>query len=401
MNDTPRLHTAGPALLERARGLRPLIEGEAAAAEAQGRLTTAVVDALHDAGLFGIWVPTPLGGAELSPSELLAVFAELSYADPSTGWVVMATTLENGTAGAYLGDDAVERIFQGPRTPLFAGQGTRPGTAVREDGGFRLSGQWSFASGMPHAQYVHSLGAVEGTGEVRIFITSAEDVKTLGNWDVLGLRATGSVDYAIDGVFVPESQTHLFTENEPLRGGAIYRLGVLDQALICHSGWALGVGRRLLDELIRYAGARAGRPGQLAGSDAFHTDFGRAEATFRAARALVHETWQDAERTLDSGRTLGVRQETMVRLALNHVTSAVAEVARFVYASGGTSALRDGLIQRLFRDVHAGTAHITSGPQVLRECGRELAGLAAGESWVVLALETGERDDVDAGAPGI
>jgi hypothetical protein len=76
-----------------------------------------------------------------------------------------------------------------------------------------------------------------------------------------------------------------------------------------------------------------------------------------------------------------------VRLALNHVTSTVAEVARFVYASGGTSALRDGLIQRLFRDVHAGTAHITSGPQSLRECGRELAGLAPGQSWAFFALE--------------
>ncbi|MCG5218017.1 acyl-CoA dehydrogenase family protein [Streptosporangium sp. KLBMP 9127] len=387
MSDTPRLHTAGTTMLDRARELRPLIEREAATAEAQGRLTTPVVDALHEAGLFGVWVPAPLGGAELSPRELLAVFEELSYADPSTGWVVMATTLENGTAGAYLGDEAIERIFKGPRMPVFAGQGTRPGTAVREDGGFRLSGRWSFASGMPHAQYVHSLGAIEGTDETRIFITPIEDVEMLGNWDVLGLRATGSIDYAIDGAFVPESQTHVFAQNEPLRGGVIYRLGLLDQALICHSGWALGVGRRLLDELIRYAGARAGRPGQIAGSDAFHADFARTEATFRAATALVHGTWDATERTLESGRTLDVREETMVRLALNHITSTVAEVARFVYASGGTSALRDGLIQRLFRDVHAGTAHITSGPQVLQECGRELAGLAPDESWTIFALQ--------------
>ncbi|GAA3549470.1 acyl-CoA dehydrogenase family protein [Nonomuraea rosea] len=387
MSDTPRLHTAGTTLLDRARELRPLIEREADAAEAQGRLTDPVVDALHESGLFGEWVPVSLGGAELSPQELIAVIEEVSYADASTGWVLMATTLENGTAGAYLGDAAVERIFKGPRMPVFAGQGTRPGVAVPEEGGFRLSGQWSFASGMPHAQYAHSLGAVEGTDEMRICITPIEDVKMLGNWDVLGLRATGSIDYAIDGVFVPESQTHVFTQDEPLRGGALYRLGVLDQALICHSGWALGVGRRLLDELGRHAAARAGRPGQIAGSDAFHADFARAEAKFRAARALVRETWADAERALDSGQWLDVRQETMVRLVLNHVTSTIAEVARFVYASGGTSAVRDGLIQRLFRDVHAGTAHITSGPQVLQECGRELAGLAPGASWVVFALE--------------
>lgn len=387
MSDTPRLHRAGPAALERARELRPLIEREAATAEALGRLTDPVVDALHEAGLFRIWVPEPLGGAELSPTELLAVFEELTYADPSTGWVVMATTLENGTAGAYLGDDAVERMFSGPRAPLIAGQGTRPGVAVPEDGGFRLTGQWGFASGMLHAQYAHSLGAVEGTDEARICITPIEDVKMLGNWDVLGLRATGSVDYAIEDAFVPESYTHVFTLDEPLRGGAIYRLGLVDQALICHSGWALGLGRRLLDELARHARARTGRPGQLAGSDAFHADFARAEAGFRAAAALVRQTWDDAERALEAGRRLGVRQETMVRLALNHVTSTLSGVARFVHASCATTALRDGLVQRLFRDAHAGAAHITSGPQVLAGCGRELAGLAPGASWVVFALE--------------
>ncbi|MEV4170247.1 acyl-CoA dehydrogenase family protein [Nonomuraea sp. NPDC049709] len=387
MSDTPRLHSAGTTLLDRARELRPLIEGEAAEAEEQGRLTTPVVDALHEAGLFGLWVPEALGGAESSPRELLAVFEQLSYADPSTGWVVMATNLENGTAGAYLGDEAVEQMFKGPRMPLIAGQGTRAGIAVRENGGFRLTGQWGFASGMYHSQYAHSLGAIEGTDEVRIFITPVEDVKMLGNWDVLGLRATGSIDYSIDGAFVPEPYTHVFDLDEPLRGGAIYRLGLLDQALICHTGWALGVGRRLLDELARYAAARTGRPGQIADTNAFHADFARAEAKFRAAKALVRETWEDTERTLDSGGTLDVRQETMMRLTLNHLTAMLAEVAGFVYASGGTSALRDGLIQRLFRDVHAGTQHILSGPQMLQECGRELAGLAQGQSWAITTLE--------------
>ncbi|MFC5825290.1 acyl-CoA dehydrogenase family protein [Nonomuraea insulae] len=387
MTTTPQLHRAGPALLERARDLRPLIEREADAAEAQGRLTDPVVDALHEAGITGMWAPAPLGGAELAPTELLAVIEELSYADASTGWVAMITTFENGAAGAYLGDEAVERIFKGPWIPLFAGQGTRPGTAVPVDGGFRLTGRWSFGSGMSHAQYTHSLAIVEGTGEPRMFVTPVENVTMLGNWDVLGLRATGSIDYAIEDVFVPESQTHSLAQNEPLRGGAIYRLGVLDEAMLCHSGWALGVGRRLLDELIRHTGARAGRPGQIAGSDAFHTDVARTEAEFRAAAALVHQTWHDIERTLESGGRLDVRQETMVRLALNHITSTVAEVSRFVYTSGGTTALRSGLIQRLFRDVHAGMAHITSGPAVLAACGRELAGLAPGESWVVLGLE--------------
>ncbi|GAA5083743.1 alkylation response protein AidB-like acyl-CoA dehydrogenase [Thermocatellispora tengchongensis] len=386
---TLRLHTGGGAaeLVARARALEEVIAGEARAAEERGRLTDGVVEALHDAGIFGMWLPAPLGGAELSPGELIDVLAAVSYADPSTGWVVMATAMVTGTAGAYLGEEAVREIFGGGgRLPLIAGQGTRAGTAVREDGGYRLSGRWSFGSGILHSSYAHSLGVVEDTGEGRIFITPMEDVKLLGNWDVLGLRATGSVDYAIDGAFVPEAYTHVVTCDMPLRGGALYRLGVLDQALVCHSGWAVGVGRRLLDELGAHARARAGRAGQLAGSDAFHTGYARAEAGFRAAEALVREAWGDAERTLDAGEALSVRQETLIRLALNHITWTLAGVADFVYASCGTSALRDGPVQRLFRDVHTGTQHITSGPRVLAECGRELAGLAPGHVWHILDL---------------
>ena len=259
MTDTT---TTTPDLLAEAQRLEALIDEHAAEGDERGRLSDPVVDALHDARIFGMWVPKELGGSELDPVSSLKVIDQLAYADPSTGWVTMAAGLAIGTGAAYLGDQAVEEIFGGERFPVIAGQGTRPGTAVAQDGGHLLSGSWQFASGIKHSGFIHTLGVVEGTGEPRIFVLPVEQATLIDNWDVMGLRATGSIDYEIDSVFVPEHFSHFAVTETPERGGDLYRLGIINIAGICHSGWALGIARRLIDELAKMVQAKAGRPGR-------------------------------------------------------------------------------------------------------------------------------------------
>lgn len=377
--------TAGSDLVERARGLRSLIDEHADAGDARGELAPEVVDALHENRIFGMWVPQSLGGSELNPIASLELIEELTAADASTGWVTMAASLAIGTGGAYLGDEAVEQLFSGERFPVIAGQGTRPGKATTTDGGFLLSGSWSFASGIKHSGYIHTLAIIEETGEPRIFVLPVGEATLIDNWDVMGLRATGSIDYTIDNVFVPEAYTH-FAVSESTDRGALYALGIIHIAAICHTGWALGVARRMLEELRSSAQAKTGRPGQMVDSDSFHGDYARAESSYRAARAFAFETWRDVEAALDHGEPLSVRQKTIVRLVINQVTSAAHDVCMFVYKAGGTSALRAGTIQRYFRDMHAGTQHVIPGQAVLQRCGRELAGLAPGADWVFLEL---------------
>ena len=380
-----------------APGTTTLIDGAAAVAaiadehadsgDQQGRLAGPVVEALHREGLYGMWVPRTIpGGAELDVVSSLQIIEKVSYGDPSAGWVLMASALAIGTGAAYLGDAAVDALFAGSRMPVIAGQGTRPGTAVARDGGFLLTGSWSFASGIRHATHIHTLGVIEGTGEPRIFVLPVEQATLVDNWDVLGLRGTGSIDYRIEQVFVPEEYTHFAVTASPRRGGSLYTIGIVGFAVICHSAWACGIGRRLLDELTKKVRSGVGRSGTLAESDAFHEQYARAEGAYRAARALVYETWGDVKQTLDRGDTLSTRQHTTMRLAMAHATWSCHDVADFVYKSAGTVALRSGTIQRLFRDMHAGTQHITSAPPVIRNAGRELAGLAPGKSWVFLDL---------------
>jgi alkylation response protein AidB-like acyl-CoA dehydrogenase len=374
-------------MTNRAKAVAAIASEYAEAGDRDGQLAAPVVEALHREGLLGLWVPRSLrGGLELGPLPSLQVLEDVSYGDPSTGWVLMAAALATGTGAAFLGDAAVAQLFGHDRLPVIAGQGTRPGTATAVPGGFRLTGSWSFASGIKHASHIHTLGIVSATGEARIFVLPVTQATLIDNWDVLGLRATGSIDYRVDDVFVPDAFTHLATTESPRRGGSVYSLGIIGLAILCHSGWAAGIGRRVLDELANKVRAGVGRTGTLAGSEAFHEQYAKAEGKYRAARAFVREAWSDVSAALDTGTPPSVRQHTLIRLALANLTWSCHEVAEFAYTAAGTVALRSGTLQRLFRDVHAGTQHITSAPPVIRNAGRELAGVAGNTKWLFLDL---------------
>jgi alkylation response protein AidB-like acyl-CoA dehydrogenase len=335
-----------------------------------------------------MWVPKSVGGSELDPTDSLQVIENLAWGDPSAGWVLMAAALAVGTGAAYLEQSAVDELFGGERFPVIAGQGTRPGTAVPHEDGFLLSGSWSFASGIRHGTHIHTLGLISTTGEPRIFVLPVEKAELIDNWDVMGLRATGSIDYKIDSVYVPEPYTHFAVTDVPKRGGYLYRVGIIGFAAMCHSGWACGIGRRLLDELAGNVRSRGGLENPQGASDSFQQGYAKAEGTYRAARALVYETWQDIEDTLRRGNALSTRQHTLMRLAMTHVTWASHDVATFVYKHSGTNALRASTIQRLFRDMHAGTQHVVASPPVFAAIGRELAGLLDPAKWQFLNLES-------------
>jgi len=374
-------------LPERAKQIAKIASQHAEYADENGRLAEPVVDALHEHQMFGMWVPKSVpGGAELDPISSLETIANLAYGDPSAGWVMMAASLAVGTGAAYLEDSAVEELFGGERMPVIAGQGTRPGKAVTHDGGYRLTGSWGFASGLKHSTHIHTLGIIEETGEPRIFVLPVEEATLIDNWDVMGLRGTGSIDYKTDNVFVPEAYTHFAVTETPKRGGALYTVGIIGFAAMCHSGWALGIGRRLLDELGELVGQRGGAKGPQGSSPSFQEQYARAEATYRSAKSYVLESWGDAWETMTRGDSPSVRQHTLIRSAMVHVTHSAHEVAKFVYQSAGTAGLRAGTVQRLFRDMHAGTQHVIASPPVQQAIGRELAGFAEGQRWQFLNL---------------
>ncbi|MCZ2849224.1 acyl-CoA dehydrogenase family protein [Modestobacter sp. VKM Ac-2978] len=374
------------AVLHDAAALHDLVDAHGPENDRAGRIAEPVVEALYASGAISVFTPRGLGGAEMSPRQSMDLFRTLSYADPSTGWVTMALGLATGLAGAFFDRDTAEELFATPRLGI-AGQGTRPGRAVPVDGGHLLSGEWAFASGIKHATHLHTAAADTATGESRFFIVPVEQVTFIENWDVLGLRGTGSIDYTLSDVFVPASHSYPSLSTEPVTGGDLYRIGIGNFASLNHGAWALGVGRRLLDELAAVVRAKAGQPGGQASSDSFAEQYAAAEVRLRAAQALLYEVWEEIEAVLAAGDALPLRLETLNRAALNNATWSTHAIAEFVYKSGGTGALRSGTIQRLFRDVHGGTQHISSSPMIMQSAGRELAGLADGKRWVHFSLK--------------
>ncbi|MFC4003228.1 acyl-CoA dehydrogenase family protein [Prauserella oleivorans] len=378
------------ALQRRLDAITPVIEENAEQGEELGRVPDEAAKALHETGVFKVGIPRELGGYEFSPRQVIDTIAKVSYADASAGWAFMALQMITGTTAAYLGPEAVADLFPDVGNggyALIAGQGTKLGTAVRVDGGYRISGHWHFASGISMATHIHTAALCEETGEALVFTLPKDQVTVIDNWDVMGLRATSSHDYVCEDVFVPSTHVYGIATTDVRHGGAIYRMGLANMSGICHTGWALGVGRRMLDEMKALAAKKTGSPNASVDTQQFYAEYAQAEAKLRAARAWAMDVWADNEATLDRGELLDTEQETLTRLMLNTTTWSVHAVGQTVYKWAATAALRHGVLQRFFRDLHAGTQHVTSGPVVLQNCGKLLSGLAPNAHWVFLELQ--------------
>jgi indole-3-acetate monooxygenase len=359
-------------LVDKARALRPLIEAEAARAEAETTTTKVVVDALAGAELFWLLVPKELGGAEAGIEDALAVFEELAYADGSTGWSTMANVTSSCFAAIYTGDEAAKTMFGAEQRGISAGMLGPMGTARVADDGFVVTGRYQFGSGCAHAtwfgagtQEVDAAGEPQndasGLPALRVVFLRPEQVTLRGNWDVLGLAGTGSYDYTVDEQSVSEGFSFPLLTASPRRGGPTYNIGFFGMVASGHAGFALGVGARALDEVLGIVPTKQ-RLGQLttvAEEQLFQHDFAMHDAAVRAARAYVFDVFGTSEAAALAGGAPTLVQQQRMRQATTYATRVAADAARFAYTWVGTNALRNGsTLQRCFRDIHAGTQHV-------------------------------------------
>jgi alkylation response protein AidB-like acyl-CoA dehydrogenase len=377
--------------LERARAVAPILAANAQRAEDERTLPPESVEALAEADLFRLALPCELGGEEADFATAIAVWEEVSRADGSAGWTLMANGSGAAAASAYLSDDAVAKIFGGDEAATVGGQFAPRGTGLREGEGYRVTGSYSFGSGSAHSRYV-SAGFIplenggprmleNGLPDMRVGFVPREQVEFSDGWHVMGLQGTGSFDYEVRGLLIPDGFHFPLFGREPRRGGetfrAVFRLNMMPMTGAGHAAFALGVGRRALDEIraIATTRQRMGDPTPLAGRLTFQKEFVQAEAKLRAARLLVLDAFAELLATSRRGATETAEQRALVRAATTFATDAAREACDFAHLRAGTVAIRDGsVLQRCFRDIHTGSQHAFIGEKVYTDSATVLLG---------------------------
>jgi alkylation response protein AidB-like acyl-CoA dehydrogenase len=352
------------ALLDAVDKTRDEIAANAAEGERLSTLPAATVAALYDTGLLALKLPAVLGGAEAEPATQIDVIEAVSRIDPSAGWCLMVGATTVALPGVFLADDAVATMFAGGRRPLTAGVYMPTGRAIVTDGGYRVSGRWAYASGIRHAAWVSGVARVIRDGapanERRCFVVRTGEVEIHDIWDVAGLRGTGSCDYSVSDLFVPEAFTWDIERAKPRRGGPLYRLGLPALVANEHAAFALGVARRALDEITSAAASKSRglAPSLLADRATFQRFLGSIELRLRAARAIVIELNEAAWNVVSSGGVLTGRQQAELRSAAVHATEIALEAVTnaFRYA-GGAALYHANPLQRCLRDLNAAAQH--------------------------------------------
>jgi len=358
-------------LLDAARSIRQLIIDQALAIEAEGTLTQPVVDALRRTGLFWMLVPRDLGGSGVSLTDAIEIIEEISAADGSVGWSLMANSTSTAIAASFCGDGAMGPMFGGDEPAIVAGMFGPGGTSIETADGLIAGGRFTFGSGCAHATWI-SAGMfvqedgiprllVNGAPEVRVCFFPIDRVRLAGNWDVIGLSGTGSYDYEIPEQFVDFDFTMERGMVDPLRGGSVFSLGAGAFACAGHGAVVLGLMQRALSEVAALAMQKK-RPGYatvIGDHPVFRDAFSRWEAQYHATRGYFLKVFEDAQETAARSETLSPEQRARFRQSTTWLHEVAAELIRFCYTWSGSASIRaNSILGRCLRDVSVATQHV-------------------------------------------
>jgi len=384
-------------LVRAAAAMRPMLRDYREEIEREQRFPRALVEQLREAGFYRMIIPRALGGLEVDPLTYLRVVELMSEGCGSVGWnlanngIVQLITLG-------LPKEGTEEIHaNGPQ--IGAGTAVQGGgTAVPAPGGYRVTGRWQFGSGCQESAWMLGSFQILDDGKPRLatdgrplfwrgFFARAEAEIVPGSWDVAGLRGTGSFDWTVDNVFLPERRTMVHAgaplDNQWNRWpGVTYALPAQCWVGPHHSAVITGIARAGIEALIELAGGKQprGRPaGLLCDSPQVQDSVGRADAILNAGRAyrstMIAELWN----TLASGQETTLEQRARCRLASTYASDSARQAMDLMYRHGGsTSFKRDSRLAECWRDLHTVGQTVTLAPEWYPIGGRVYLGLDPG-----------------------
>jgi len=334
------------------------------------------IERLKSVGIYRAATPTRFGGEHIPPAEFLRLIERIAEVDGSTGWVASF-----GSSLIYLAalhvDTQAQLYATGPDV-VFAGGLFPVQPGVPTERGYRLNGRWKFASGSRGADIlgVGLQGDERSEGKPLTALLSPQQVEIADEWDVVGMRATGSFDLIVRDVEVDREWTFVRggtpTIDEPL-----YRYPTIAYAGQVLAVVGAGVARAALDHAAEHGAPRAGITGapSLRERSYFRTGFAAATSRLRSARAWFYEETESVWQSVLDGDEVRDEQNATLRLASSQLATVAAQVVQEVAHLVGTPAIYAGNpLERLLGDALVPQQHAFLSPAIVESAGAVLLG---------------------------
>lgn len=374
--------------LSAAKGLMPDIHAAQAEISSSLELTKPLADKLKKAGMFRLLLPENMGGFALSLPEFIRVVEVIGGSDGSAGWCTSQGSVF-GSMADHMEAEAVDEIWGAdPDAVVATGAPMKTEATWTDDGDFLVSGHWRFASGCAHATWMAAncnLTGKDGNPEDgRFFIMPRDEVPIHDNWNVKGMRGTGSHDYVLDNHRILGHRYITRTAWNEAPGGSTG----LPTALLFATGFGsvgLGLARRALDSLVELAEGKVPtfNARKLRDDELVQADFAQAEALYGGIRSYLLEMAEESQFHHETGNRIPLKVRARLRLAATQAMRRSAEVIQQVYALSGTDAIFDNHpIHHAFQDIHALTQQVQGRKAHYRTVGRVLLGLDSDSTFV-------------------
>jgi len=388
--DTRVQPAAATSASERARALQPLLDAQGAEIDRRREVTPEVVEALVGADMLRLLLPKSLGGQEIGLLEYCKTTEAIAKADASVAWFVNQSNVSSATSAASMPHETALAVFGRADKGLAWGARHNKSQAIRVDGGYRLTGTWSFASGGRHTGWLGAHSAVQnpdgtphmryGKPDDRSFVFDRSEARITDDWHVLGLRGTGSDTYTVEDLFVPDERAPARDALEERREkGPLYTIGSTLLYATGFCGVTLGIGRRMLEtyvELVRGGKQSRAAINPMSMNNATQREIGLLEARLSAARAFLHEALGQVYDAASAGK-LDVDQRLRLRLATTYGMNQATDVSIACYRAAGTTAILDSApFERRFRDAMSASQHLQAMPPHIEMVGRHIIGVA-------------------------
>lgn len=367
--------------------VEPVIKEGAARAESERNVPRAVVDVMRSQGLFRIWIPETLGGWEVDPVTAFRVFEDISAIDSAAGWLVQMSAGVAGL-GVFFGNRAVEELYADP-DHVFADTFAVPAQATPVEGGYDVSAHMPWASNCKNSDWFLCTAMVmdgadskmvDGHPVMKLLALPTSEIEVVDNWNVMGMRGTGSHDVKLSGVFVPE---HRAADLVPLERPAN---DAWPEAFANMTVWhiiasiavpSLGMAGAALAGFVELAKTRvpAAEQDTIDTQGLHHYRLGEAKAKLSAARAFVYSAMTDVWASASAGHLITQEQKCQLQLAGSFGARAACDAIELIAPSAGGSAIReDSEINRHLRDLRTITAHAYIKTDRYRDVGALMMG---------------------------